>query len=221
MGFFETLMNLDVELSCLATKAFVAKEEFVDKVCYPVPKSKKEEKKSEGESTEKVKSESTETEVTNLEVNDSYKELKALMDEAIEVIGDGDTQIIKQLDAGIKQSIEDLKLYIERARQEKEKQQKLQEDPNAINPLLVATGGQPLQSPPIMVQPHPNQQPVVVGMDFSSLQAGVQYDPHQNQGGPRVPTQEDLDEAFARAAAQQQTQQQAQQPKPQQQKPKK
>ena len=32
---FERLMNLDVELRCLKTKAFVAKEELKDKILYP------------------------------------------------------------------------------------------------------------------------------------------------------------------------------------------
>lgn len=158
MGIFERLLNLDVELSCLATKAFVAKEDFVNKVCYsdnPVKEEKKEEEK----------------EAEPVDVNNSYMELKSLMDEAMELCGD--TQLIKQLDTGIKQSIEDLRLYIDRAKQEKEKvqqeaQQAAQADANAaqpsVNPYLDHIQTQATADHPI------------VGMDFSALQQGVAYD---------------------------------------------
>ena len=188
MGFFETLMNLDVELSCLATKAFVAKEEFVDKVCYPIPNKKKDKKQAEKAAEEaKVQNE--------VNVNDSYNELKQLMDEAMEL--GGDTQIIQQLDAGIKQSIGDLRTYIERTKQEKEKQKILQENPDAINPLLAHMKTNPDGT---------------VGMDFSNLQNGVQYDEANRhtlniQAAPagttgKPVTQADLDVAFANANAQ-------------------
>ncbi len=48
---FERLMNLDVELRCLGTKAFVAKEQFVNDVFYP---GKPKKKSSEDEDKKKV-----------------------------------------------------------------------------------------------------------------------------------------------------------------------
>lgn len=39
---FERLMNLDVELKCLGTKIFVAKEQFVNDVFYSKPRKSAE-----------------------------------------------------------------------------------------------------------------------------------------------------------------------------------
>ena len=39
---FERLMNLDVELKCLGTKMFVAKEQFVNDVFYSKPRKSAE-----------------------------------------------------------------------------------------------------------------------------------------------------------------------------------
>ena len=50
---FERLLNLDVELGCLATKAFVAKEQFVNDVFYSHPRKKNDEK-SESDKKDKV-----------------------------------------------------------------------------------------------------------------------------------------------------------------------
>lgn len=60
---FERLMNLDVELRCLGTKAFVAKEELVDKVFYPTRKNydKKNSTSNDVEKTEKEKPEAEKT----------------------------------------------------------------------------------------------------------------------------------------------------------------
>lgn len=168
MGFFETLMNLDVELNCLGTKIFTAKEDLVNKVCYPEPKPEK--KKQEEESNSEINAVDPVTEDVN--VNNSYMELKALMDEAMELCGD--TQIIKQLDTGIKQSIEDLRLYIERAKQEKEKaQQEVQANHNAVQPSV---------NPYLdVLQTQATADKPIVGMDFSALQQGVVYETVQPQ----------------------------------------
>ena len=49
---FERLMNLDVELKCLGTKMFVAKEQFVNDVFYSRPRKGVETSEDEQEETE-------------------------------------------------------------------------------------------------------------------------------------------------------------------------
>ena len=83
---FERLMNLDVELRCLGTKAFVAKEQFVNDVFYP---GKPKKKSSEDEDKKKV----TKAEMSDLmdqiqkdksegkDTSKLEKELKEKMDE--------------------------------------------------------------------------------------------------------------------------------------------
>lgn len=44
---FERLMNLDVELMCLGTKIFVAKEDLKDKVLYSKSRKGKDQKKND------------------------------------------------------------------------------------------------------------------------------------------------------------------------------
>lgn len=49
---FERLMNLDVELKCLGTKMFVAKEQFINDVFYSKPRKSMETYEDEEEETE-------------------------------------------------------------------------------------------------------------------------------------------------------------------------
>ena len=51
---FERLMNLDVELKCLGTKMFVAKEQFINDVFYSKPRKSMETYEDEEEETEDV-----------------------------------------------------------------------------------------------------------------------------------------------------------------------
>ena len=51
---FERLMNLDVELKCLGTKVFVAKEQFVNDVFYSKPRKSSASSENEDEKKEAV-----------------------------------------------------------------------------------------------------------------------------------------------------------------------
>lgn len=77
---FERLMNLDVELRCLATRAFVAKEEIVDHVLYPVPKKSK----SSDEESSKKDDKKNESIDQNEADNEEYSTQGTLTDEEID-----------------------------------------------------------------------------------------------------------------------------------------
>lgn len=69
---FERLMNLDVELKCLGTKMFVAKEQFVNDVFYSKPR-----KGAASSENEEEKNEAVVTKEDISELLDKIKELKS------------------------------------------------------------------------------------------------------------------------------------------------
>ena len=67
---FERLMNLDVDMRCLATKAFVAKEELVDKVFYPTNKKYKNTSSKDDKNIKNEEAETKTAEQLEEEAND-------------------------------------------------------------------------------------------------------------------------------------------------------
>jgi hypothetical protein len=182
MGFFETLLNLDCELSCLATKAFVAKEEFVDKVFYPTPVSKssdkkekeevkKEEEKKQTTSVE-VKSESNTTEQVTEETKKlNIKECVNAFEELLTRAAESESGKV-MVDSLLKDMTEisgDLKTLMEKPEDEREKL--IRQMQSSQNPTV---------NPP--TQHVLDQQNI--GMDYSNMVQGVSY------GQPVVPVQQ-------------------------------
>lgn len=167
MSFFETLLNLDCELSCLATKAFVAKEEFVDKVFYPTPVPKKKEEKKDEDTKQttpvEVKSESNvseqvteETKKLNIkECVDAFEELltRAAESESGKVMVDSLLKDMTEISG-------DLKTLMEKPEDEREKLIKQMQ--SSQNPTV---------NPP--THHVPDQQNI--GMDYSNMVQGVSY----------------------------------------------
>ena len=74
---FERLMNLDVELKCLGTKMFVAKEQFVNDVFYSRPRK--------GTAVSENEEEMGETVVTKEDVSELLDKIKELKSEGEDV----------------------------------------------------------------------------------------------------------------------------------------
>lgn len=126
---FERLLNLDVELRCLATKAFVAKEDIVDKVRYPLPKKNKkdEDKKAENSKTEEKPN-----------IKETFDSLGTVLEEASKTL---DPEKLKELEQGLKNAIEDINSEMKKSEKKEEKPEVI--DVNAVEvvkPEPVKTG---------------------------------------------------------------------------------
>ena len=154
---FERLLNLDVEMRCLATKAFVKKEEIVDKVFYHEKKKKKEDSKEEVEKEEKDPKQ---------EVKESFSELSKLLDELLEL--DEAEEVYAQLSENFGDSIEEFKEFIDKVKNKKEVPAVVEET-TTEEVIIDVQDPQPVEEPNIIIKEKKE------GMDFSALQEGVTY----------------------------------------------
>lgn len=163
---FERLLNLDVELRCLSTKAFVKKEEIVDKVFYPEPKKKKtsevESKTEESQNQESQKSEEEKSVTESLK--ETLSEYGDILEEVAKV--SQSDEALKVINSELRDALEGIKESLQRGEVPKLTDViQVQEEPEPVQVIDVQT---PVEVPVIKDEP-------TLGPDFSKLQNGVNY----------------------------------------------
>lgn len=192
---FEKLMNLDVELMCLGTKAFVAKEQFVSDVFHSRPKksSEKEDKKEEAKAEvsdlmDKIQKDKAEGKDTST----LEEKLKEKMDEFLASDKEEEKPVTKEDISGLMSKIENEKANgKDTTKLEKELKDKMEKFVSSI-PVTTApvekveepavtvevpvnsTGAKPRTDDPTVPDPG-------VTMDYSAqVQPGVTYEQPTN-----------------------------------------
>lgn len=186
---FERLLNLDVELRCLGTKAFVAKEQFVNDVFYSKPKKKKSDSEK-SESKEDVNSLMEEIEEAKKEGKDT-SELERKLKESMNKFLTSDK---KEKEKPVtKEDVMDLMSKIQSAKDEGKDTSELEAELKAATEKFLATPSaksetESAEKPAVCKVEHPSGSAnavdptpsVTVGegttMDYSGqVQPGVTY----------------------------------------------